>query len=55
MTTAEYAENIGDGPDPENDPGPAETPEIADEARRLIAEADSDDKDDAWALYGEGD
>ena len=55
MTDPRYAENIADAPDLETDPGPDETPEVADQARRLLDEsraaAESGD-DDLWDLRG---
>ena len=56
MTSPEHAEDIADAPDLEVDPGPIETPEVADEARRLIAKSDADGSDDdEWRLYGDDD
>lgn len=41
MTSAEYAEDIADGPDPDADPGPDETEADAAEAARLLADAEA--------------
>lgn len=62
MTSAEYAEDIAEGPDPDTDDGPPETDEDVAEAERLIEDAatksaavDRDTRAQGdWDLRGDG-